>query len=117
MARSRSPLDQIEFMRNVLAFLLVGAFVGGAGAMFFFAIPEQNKELVSYMAGQLSGMALMALGFYFVDKVGQAALDAKKTDNTGKLADLAKEALKTGGAGDEDALRSGDTVQIDKDDK
>jgi hypothetical protein len=45
------------------------------------------------MVGQLSGMALTVLGFYFINKVGQDALDATRTANTGKLADLAKEAI------------------------
>lgn len=90
----RSAIDQIEFMRNLLAFLLVGAFIAIAAVLFAFAIPEQNKDILTYMVGQLSGMALTALGFYFVNKVGQDALDATRADNTGKLADLASTALK-----------------------
>jgi hypothetical protein len=93
MSRQRNAIDQIEWMRNLLAFMVVGAFILGGALMFIFAIPEQNKELISYMTGQLSGMALMALGFYFIDKVGQAALDAKRSENTGKLADLASRAI------------------------
>lgn len=101
MKKSRSPIDQIEFMRNLLAFLLVGAFIGAIGAFTFFTIPAENKEILTYMIGQLSGMALTALGFYFINKVGQDALDATRSANTGKLADLAKTALDASKPADE----------------
>ena len=90
----RSAVDQMEFMRNLLAFLLVGAFIGAMGAFTIFAIPDQNKDILTYMVGQLSGMAITVLGFYFVSKVGQDALDAKRTDNTGKAFETLKEAIK-----------------------
>jgi hypothetical protein len=80
-------LHATERMRNMLAFLLVGAFIAVIPAAMVFVIPEKNKDLVTYMVGQLSGMALMALGFYFVNKVGQDALDTKRAETTGKMAD------------------------------
>lgn len=89
-----TPEAQIERMRNLLAFLLVGAFISCLPVFTFKSIPEANEQLITYMVGQLSGMATMALGFYFVNKVGQDAaekarvdLDAKRADSTGKLAD------------------------------
>ena len=91
----RTPIEQIERMRNLLAFLLVGAFISVIPLMVFKTIPELNKDIITYMAGQLSGMATMALGFYFVNKVGQDALDAKRADNTGKMAEAVTHALKT----------------------
>jgi len=96
MAKTRSPIDQVEFMRNVLAFLLIGAFIGAVGAFTFIAIPTGNKDIVTYMVGQLSGMALTVLGFYFINKVGADALDATRSENTGKLADLATKAMDAG---------------------
>jgi hypothetical protein len=87
---ARSAVDQIEFMRSALAILLVGVFVGSIPLFVFKVIPKANEQLITYMVGQLSGMALMALGFYFVNKVGADALDAKKTENTGKMADAIK---------------------------
>lgn len=92
----RTAIDQIEFMRNLLAFMLVGMFVGAIPALMWKAIPKVNEQLITYMMGQLSGMALMALGFYFVNKVGQDALDAKKTDNTAKALDAIKAAATAG---------------------
>lgn len=90
----RTAAEQVEFMRNLLAFLLVAAFVGALPMLTFKAIPKENEQLLTYMLGQLSGMATMALGFYFVNKAGQDAVDAAKTDNTGKLADAIAETAK-----------------------
>lgn len=87
----RTAVEQVEFMRNLLAFLLVAAFVGCLPTLTFKAIPAENKDLLTYMLGQLSGMATMALGFYFVNKAGQDAADAQKTENTGKLAEAITE--------------------------
>ena len=84
---NRTPIEKIEWMRNLLALLLVGSFIAAAMVFTFRAIPETNRDILTYMIGQLSGMALTALGFYFVNKVGADALDAKRTENTGKLAD------------------------------
>lgn len=74
-------------VRNWLAFLLVGAFIAIIPLFFLRGLPQGNEQIITYMVGQLSGMATMALGFYFTNKVGQDALDAKRADNTGKLAD------------------------------
>lgn len=80
----KDPLNTIETVRNALAVLLVLAFVGMIVALLFKSVPGGNSDIITYMVGQLSGMALTALGFYFVNKVGQDALDAKRVDNTTK---------------------------------
>ena len=85
--KDRTDIEQIEWMRNLLAFLLVGSFVGTLTILLFFPLAKDNEQLVTYMLGQISGMATTVLGFYFVSKVGQDALDAKRADNTGKMAD------------------------------
>ena len=85
--RQRDAIEQIEWMRNLLAFLLVGAFVSCLAVLLFLPIAKDNEQVITYMIGQLSGMALTALGFYFVNKVGSDALDAKRADNTAKMAD------------------------------
>ena len=86
----RDPIARIEFMRNLLAFVLVGAFVGCMVVFTFVSLPATNKDIITYMVGQLSGMALTALGFYFVNKVGQDAIDAAKTENSAKAFDAIK---------------------------
>lgn len=70
--------------RNALAFMLIGAFVGVIPFLIFKTIPSGNKETVVYIIGQLSGMATTALAFYFTNKVGADALDAKRAETTGK---------------------------------
>lgn len=104
----RNAIDQVEFMRNVLAFLLVGAFIGAMGAFTVFAIPKENKDILTYMVGQLSGMAITVLGFYFVSKVGQDALDAKRSDNTGKALEAITATAKAAGGG---SSAAGDAAQ------
>lgn len=79
-----AALKKIEGMRNVIAFLLIGAFITAMGALFAIAIPTKNEQLLTYMLGQLSGMAVTVLGFYFVNKVGQDAVEAQRVDNTSK---------------------------------
>jgi hypothetical protein len=110
----RSPVEKIEWMRNLLAFLLVGAFISAAIIFTFVAIPDSNRDILTYMVGQLSGMALTALGFYFVNKVGQDALDAAKTENTGKLADAVTTALSST-SGDAAALAADVTAEAARD--
>lgn len=83
----RTPQAETERMRNLLSFLLVGAFITCLPVFCYKTIPAGNKDIITYMVGQLSGMALVAIGFYFSNKVGQDALDNKRADNTGKLAD------------------------------
>lgn len=100
MSAERTAIDEIERVRNLLAFFLVGAFVGVIPFLLFKSISAENKEILVYMIGQLSGMATTALGFYFVNKVGQDALDAKRTENTGKMAEAVTTALKTAGSGE-----------------
>src|SRR6478736_6786630 len=95
MKGKRTAIDQIEFMRNLLAFLLVGAFISVLPVLTFVIIPDGNKEVITYMVGQLSGMATTVLGFYFISKVGQDALDTTRSENTGKLADVARAALES----------------------
>lgn len=118
-SKSRNAIEQIEWMRNLLAFILVGSFVSFVGVLLWKEIPEKNEQLLSYMLGQISGMALMALGFYFVNKVGQDALDAKRTENTGKaleaITQTAKAANSINGteAGD-DVIKDGDDVTMTK---
>lgn len=80
----------IDRTRNALAFSLIGAFIGAIVALHFRAIPSTNKDLLTYMLGQLSGMALMALGYYFTKGAGQDVLDASRTANTAKSLDTIK---------------------------
>lgn len=112
-----TAIEQVEKVRNRLAFFLVIAFVSSLPFLLFKVIPTENKEIIVYILGQLSGMATTALGFYFVNKVGQDAADAKRADNTGKALDAITTVAQntgTGGAADPNALRPGDTVTLNE---
>lgn len=82
-----TPQQNPDKFRNLLAFLLIGAFIAVLPLLVYKNIPTDNKEIITYMLGQLSGMATTALGFYFVVKAGQEALDVKRSETTGKMAD------------------------------
>lgn len=102
-----TPAEAAERMRNVLAFFLVGAFISVLPVFTLRVIPTGNKDIITYMVGQLSGMATMVLGFYFTNKVGQDAADAKRAENTGKMAD-AIAAVAGGAAPTKDAAEIAD---------
>jgi hypothetical protein len=95
---TEEPKDADRF-RNLLAFLLIGAFIFTIPLFVFKNIPTENKEIIVYMVGQLSGMALTALGFYFVNKAGQDAIDAKRADTTGKAFEAVTAAAQAGSSG------------------
>lgn len=48
----------------VLTWFLVSSFMSIMVALFFKAIPEGNKEILVYMAGQLSGFTAAAVGLW-----------------------------------------------------
>lgn len=106
-------MTEPDRFRNLLAFCLVGAFVAVLPFLIFKDIPTSNKDIITYMVGQLSGMATTALGFYFVNKVGADALEAKKADNTAKAFDAIAAAQASGVTGG-DTLKEGDTVELNK---
>jgi hypothetical protein len=89
----KNAVQEIERVRNMLAFLLVGTFVSCLPALLVVQIPKTNETIITYMVGQLSGMALTVIGFYFVSKVGQDAVDAKRVDTTNKMADAITAAI------------------------
>ncbi len=114
----RSAQQIVDHTRTVLAFMLVGSFVLFIPLLIYKTIPIDNKEIIVYMMGQLSGMALLALGLYFSNKAGQEAIDEKKSENTAKLADAMKEqAITTRAVLPESTadvfLKPGETVQVE----
>jgi len=91
--------------KNLLAFTLIGAFVLFIPMFVFKGIPAANEQIIVYMVGQLSGMALTALGAYFVNRMGQDRIDAQRADNTSKALDAitATANASTSSSGDEAA--------------
>ena len=61
-----------DAMRATLAIVLVFAFLAAGLALFRWAVPEGNRDLLTYMLGQLSGMVTTALAFYFATSKSSA---------------------------------------------
>lgn len=108
-----TPEQRVDRVRNLISFVLVGSFVGALIDFTLMPVPPSNKDIITYMVGQLSGMALMALGYYFTNKVGQDSLDAKRSETTGKMADAvaAVAASATPTAIPDVILKPGETAQ------
>jgi hypothetical protein len=53
-----------DAMRPALTLILVFAFCGALAALFKFVVPEKNVDLVNFMLGQLSVMAVGCVGYY-----------------------------------------------------
>lgn len=59
-----------------LTWLLVSAFVSTLGALFLVEVPTANRDIVVYMAGQLSGFTAAAVAFW----LGTTRQSQDKTD-------------------------------------
>ena len=88
-----------DLFRNILAALLIGSFVSCVPLLIFNSVPDDSRETVTYILGQLSGMATTCLAFYFTQKAGQDALDAKRAEVTGKMAEAITAAATGTGSG------------------
>lgn len=54
-----------EWMRGVMAIGLIILFATAIIGLFRLQIFESNRETITYMLGQLSGMVTTAIAFYF----------------------------------------------------
>lgn len=54
-----------DAMRGFLACVLIGSFMVGLAWLLGDEIPATNEQLVTFMLGQLSGMAGTAVVYYF----------------------------------------------------
>lgn len=82
-------MKDLDAFRDRITLFLVGSFVGALALMIFWGMPTTSKDIVTYMVGQLSGMTLMGLGYYFTKGAGEDAAAAVRSENTGKALDLA----------------------------
>lgn len=76
-------MNRRDLMRGTLATLLLGAFSLSLFVLFKWPVPTENKETLTYMLGQLSGMVTSALAFYFATSKSSA----EKTDVIASMAD------------------------------
>lgn len=61
---STPPSRHGDFMRAALTLLAFAAFQLALLWLFRWAVPPTNRDLVVFMLGQLSGMALLGFQFY-----------------------------------------------------
>lgn len=78
---------------NVIGGSLIAGFLGAMAALFVVPIPEANRDLVTYMLGQLSGFAGGIIAYHYASKAGERDLDHQRADNTTKALDMAREAI------------------------
>jgi hypothetical protein len=90
---SARPINA-RLLANVIGCALISGFLGSLIALFCIPIPDANKDLITYMLGQLSGFAGGIVAYHYTlsasqreQEARQSALDVKRADNTGKLAD------------------------------
>ncbi|WEK42997.1 MAG: hypothetical protein P0Y64_16895 [Candidatus Sphingomonas colombiensis] len=83
-----------DVTRGALAFLLLGAFSIALFVMFWRTIPEGNRETLTYMLGQLSGMVTTALAFYY----SSSKSSADRNDITAKALDTVAAGIAAGPA-------------------
>lgn len=70
-------------LRDVFGIIIILAFAAVVLALFVFTIPEENKDIVNFMLGQLSALAGAVIGYHYTKSKG----DEDKTTNTGKAFD------------------------------
>lgn len=87
---ARAP--NVRLLANVIGCSLVSGFLGALAALFVIPIPAENKELIIYMLGQLSGFAGGIVAYHYTSKAGERELEAKRTENTGKALDAIRAA-------------------------
>lgn len=97
--RFERPLDR-RLLANVIGCSLVFGFLGALFALFVIPIPRGNEQIVTYMIGQLSGFAAGIVAYHYTSKAGEKELEAKRADNTGKLADAVLAAQSAPGTGE-----------------
>lgn len=92
-------------LRDVFGLIITLAFAGVVLALFAFVIPEENKDIVNFMLGQLSALAGSVIGFHYT----KSKDDDAKSANTG-AAFRAIEAVANKPAVVVDPLAIGDTA-------
>ncbi len=78
---------------HVIGGALIAGFLGALAALFVVPIPEANRDLVTYMLGQLSGFAGGIIAYHYASKAGDRDLDHQRADNTTKALEMAREAI------------------------
>lgn len=71
-------------LRDFLGVGVVSGFMVALFLLFKVTVPQGNKDLITYMLGQLSGFVGGVMAAHYTIKAGQEKLDAQRAENTGK---------------------------------
>lgn len=107
-------MKDIDAFRDRITLFLVGSFVGALALMIFWGMPVTSKDIVTYMVGQLSGMTLMGLGYYFTKGAGEDAANAQKSENSGKAFDAIAATAKAATPEPDVVLHPGETAKAEE---
>lgn len=102
-------------LRDTIGSILLFAFVGALGLMFWVTVPPDNKDLITYMLGQLSGFVGGVVAAHYTINAGQQKLDEKKSENTAKAFDaITATANASAATSDSAVIHDGDAVTVFK---
>lgn len=79
--RAARPAEK-RMLASVIGLSLISGFLGALFGLFIVPVPTENRELVIYMLGQLSGFAGGVVAYHYTMSAGAKELDAKRTHNT-----------------------------------
>jgi len=102
-------------LRDSIGVILIFAFVTALGLMFWKAVPADNKDLITYMLGQLSGFVGGVIAAHYTINAGAAKLDEKRAENTAKAFEAITATAQGVTGADTAAIHSGDAVTVVKD--
>jgi cytochrome c biogenesis protein CcdA len=90
----------LRLLANVIGCAIVFGFLGSLVTLFIIPIPEANKDLITYMVGQLSGFAGGIVAYHYTAKAGERELETQRTKNTSDAFKAVTAALKAPAASD-----------------
>lgn len=74
-----------EVVRTLLGGWFAGSFIGALAALYVFPIPAENKDLIVFMLGQLSGFTGAVVAFNFGTSRGSSEKTALMARRDGPL--------------------------------
>lgn len=82
-----------RYFANVLGAAAIAGFFGALFALFIVPIPTENRDLVTYMIGQLSGFAGGVFAHHYASKSGDREADQMRAETQSKALDTVQAAI------------------------
>lgn len=102
------PATHINTFRDRLAIIAMGAFIGSFVMIMFKTPAKDTKDIIVYMVGQISGIALTVMTYYF----GRSQGEDKRQADSNAIQQKQVDALK--GANENLAAATGINQQVDQ---